>query len=258
MNSCDDWFDFRGKVALVTGASSGLGEHFVKVLQCRGAKVIALARRVDRLQTLKANINSGEGTIDVCACDVTDPQSVKKAFAEFQSRQCIPHMVVNCAGVAVSKPFFDQTESDWDQVLDTNLKGAWLVSQEAAKLMVAANQPGSITNIASITGLRVAGAIAPYAASKAALIHLTKSLALELAKHQIRVNALCPGYIQTDLNQAFLNSAAGQKLLQRIPQKRFGSLKDVEGPLLLLCSDASMFMTGSVVAVDGGHLVNSL
>jgi NAD(P)-dependent dehydrogenase (short-subunit alcohol dehydrogenase family) len=143
-------------------------------------------------------------------------------------------------------------------VLDTNLKGAWLVSQEAAKLMVAANQPGSITNIASITGLRVAGAIAPYAASKAALIHLTKSLALELAKHQIRVNALCPGYIQTDLNQAFLNSAAGQKLLQRIPQKRFGSLKDVEGPLLLLCSDASMFMTGSVVAVDGGHLVNSL
>ncbi len=258
MSSCDDWFDFRGKVALVTGASSGLGEHFVRVLHGRGTKVIALARRVGRLQALKKEIDSVDASIDICACDVTDSQSVQKTFAELQSRQCIPHMVINCAGVAVSKPFVDQTESDWDQVLDTNLKGAWLVSQEAAKLMIASNQAGSITNIASIIGLRVAGAIAPYAASKAALIHLTKSLALELAKHQIRVNALCPGYIQTDLNQAFLASAAGQKLLQRIPQKRFGSLKDLEGPLLLLCSDASAFMTGSVVAVDGGHLVNSL
>jgi NAD(P)-dependent dehydrogenase (short-subunit alcohol dehydrogenase family) len=143
-------------------------------------------------------------------------------------------------------------------VLQTNLKGAWLVGQEGARRLVAAGRPGAIVNIASITGERVAGGVAPYCASKAALLQMTRAMALELAPHGIRVNALAPGYVATELNRDFLASPAGQRLMARIPQKRFGDPADLDGALLLLASDAGRFMSGSVVAVDGGHLVSSL
>jgi NAD(P)-dependent dehydrogenase (short-subunit alcohol dehydrogenase family) len=152
----------------------------------------------------------------------------------------------------------DQSEQDWDSVIDTNLKGCWLMGQEAARRMVAAGKGGSLINVASILGQRVAGGVAPYAISKAGLVQATRSQALELARYNIRANALLPGYIVTDLNRDFLASEAGEKLRSRIPTRRFGMPEDLDGPLLLVASDAGRHMTGATVEVDGGHLVNSL
>lgn len=258
MNHPCDAFRLDGRTALVTGASSGLGRHFAQMLARCGARVVAAARRVDRLEALQRESSADQLYIDTLALDVTCQQSVQQAFDALAERQQLPDLVVNCAGVAVSRPFLEQSLDDWDQVLDTNLKGAWLVSQEAARRLVARGQGGAIVNVASITGERVAGAVAPYCASKAGLLQLTKALALELARHDIRVNALMPGYIETELNAAFLRSEAGERLKARIPQRRFGRPQDLDGALLLLASDAGRFMTGSVVAADGGHLVSSL
>jgi NAD(P)-dependent dehydrogenase (short-subunit alcohol dehydrogenase family) len=160
--------------------------------------------------------------------------------------------------MSVNRKLLDQTEEDWDRVIDTNLKGCWLVATEAARRLAAANTPGNIINIASILGERVIGGVAPYVISKAGVIQLTKVMALELARHQIRVNALLPGYVITDLNRDFLQSEAGQKILARIPSRQFNNLEDLNGPLLLLASDASKAMTGATIAVDGGHLVSGL
>lgn len=253
-----DSFRLSGRTALVTGASSGLGRHFVGVLAGCGARVIAAARRTDRLEQLVSELEAEDQSASAIALDVTNAPKVTQAFDQLAERDQLPDIVINCAGVAVSRPMLEQSEADWDQVTDTNLKGAWLVSQEAARRLVSAGQSGSIVNIASITGERVAGAVAPYCASKAGLIHLTRAMALELARHRIRVNALAPGYVITDLNTAFLGSAAGERLKERIPQLRFGHPQDLDGPLLLLASDAGRFMTGSIIAVDGGHLVSSL
>ncbi len=190
--------------------------------------------------------------------DVTDRDSVKQAFDAIEAGPGIADIIVNNAGVAVSRPLLQQTEADWDSVVDTNLKGAWLVAQEAARRLVAAKRPGSIVNIASITGERVAGGVVGYCASKAGVIHLTRAMALELARHEIRVNALAPGYVQTELNRDFLVSEAGERLRSRIPQRRFGPAEELDGALLLLASDAGSYITGSVLVADGGHLVSSL
>lgn len=252
--------DFRldGRQALVTGASSGLGAHFAFTLARAGATVALAARRIDRLYDLVARLRDEGHRALAVPMDVADGATVAAAFDDLAARGHGPDLVVNNAGVAVSRPLLEQTEADVDGVLQTNLKGAWLVAQEAARRLVAARRPGAIVNIASITGLRVAGGVAPYCASKAALLQLTQAMALELAPHGIRVNALAPGYVATELNQGFLASAAGQRLQARIPQRRFGEPADLDGPLLLLASDAGRFMTGSVLAVDGGHLVSSL
>jgi NAD(P)-dependent dehydrogenase (short-subunit alcohol dehydrogenase family) len=170
----------------------------------------------------------------------------------------LPTIVINNAGMSINRKLLDQTEEDWDRVIDTNLKGSWLVATEAARRMVASNASGSIVNIASILGERVIGGVAPYVISKAGVIQSTKVMALELARHQIRVNALLPGYVITDLNRDFLLSEAGQKILARIPSRRFNNLEDLNGPLLLLASDASSAMTGTTIAVDSGHLINGL
>lgn len=247
-----------GQVALVTGASSGLGSHFAGTLAAAGATVVLAARRTDRLEARVAEIQEAGGAALAVAMDVTDPDSVTAAFHAMEGQAGVPTVVVNNAGLAETKAAVDLTPSDWNRVVDTNLTGCFTVAAEAARRMTEAGVGGSIVNIASILGLRVGGMVAPYCASKAGLIQLTKALALEWARDRIRVNALAPGYVETDLNRDFFASDAGQKMLKRIPQRRLGQVQDLDGPLLLLCSDASAYMTGSVIAVDGGHLVSSL
>lgn len=251
-------FSLDGQVALVTGASGGLGAHFATVLAAAGAHVVLAARRMDQLDTTVASIGNRGGSAEALSLDVSRGESVKQAFETLASRGRLPTIVINNAGISGSHLALQTDDAEWDQVLDVNLRGAWLVAREAAQRLTAAGKPGSLVNIASILGERVAVGVAPYCASKAALIQLTKALALEWARHGIRVNALAPGYVVTDLNRDFLNSVPGQKLLARVPQKRFGLPGDLDGPLLLLASDAGRFMTGSVLAVDGGHLVNTL
>ena len=251
-------FRLQGRRALVTGASSGLGRHFALSLAQAGAAVNVAARSVDKLGEAVAEIAAAGGKASAVRLDVTDPASVRSAFDQIEAGGGVADVIVNNAGMAVSRPLLEQTEADWDTVLDTNLKGAWLVAQEAARRLVAAKRPGSIVNIASITGERVAGGVAPYCTSKAGVMHLTRAMALELARHGVRVNALAPGYVQTELNRDFLVSEAGQRLMSRIPQRRFGLPEELDGPLLLLASDAGAYITGSVIFADGGHLVSSL
>jgi NAD(P)-dependent dehydrogenase (short-subunit alcohol dehydrogenase family) len=251
-------FSLKGRTAIVTGASSGLGRYFARSLAEVGATVVLAARRRDRLNEVVSEIErSGVRAIAV-SMDVTSVESVGMAFEHIFSEVGVVDLVINNAGVASTHPLLEHSERTWDEAIDTNLKGAFLVATEAARRMIAAGIGGDIVNIASITGLRVAGGVAPYCASKAGLIHLTRSMALELARHRIRVNAIAPGYISTELNQEFLATEAGQKLMNRVPQRTFGRPEDLLGPLFLLASNAGAYMTGSVIAVDGGHLVSGL
>lgn len=253
-------FDMQGRGVLVTGASSGLGQHFARMLARAGAHVALAARRTDKLDEVVASITQGGGTARSVALDVTNVASVAACFDELAGwfPGGAPDVVVNNAGVTATRPLLQQTEEDWDSVIDTNLKGCWLVATEAGRRMVAAERGGAIVNVASILGERVAGGVAPYAISKAGVVQATKAMALELARYRIRVNALMPGYVVTDLNRDFLESEAGQKLKNRIPSRRFLELSDLDGPMLLLASDAGASMSGACLAVDGGHLVSSL
>ena len=250
--------DLTGKVALVTGASSGLGCHFAKVLARAGAEVIVTARRADKLRDTVVAIEAAGGKAEAVEIDVTNAASITAAFKRATELAGVPDIIVNNAGQTVTKPLLQQTEQDWDQVIDPNLKGCWLVATEGARCMVTAGKPGSIINIASILGERVGGGVAPYAISKAGVIQATKAMALELARYNIRVNALLPGYVVTDLNREFLQSGLGDKLRMRIPSRRFSELDDLNGPLLLVASDAGKAMSGACIAVDGGHLVSGL
>ena len=251
-------FDLSGKVALVTGASSGLGVHFARTLASAGAAVAIAARRADRLASLQAELQSAGNKAAAIELDVQSGKSVNAAFDAAEAALGPIDIVVNNAGISIVKPALDMPEEDWDAVVDTNLRGAWLVAQTAAKRWVAAKRPGVIVNIASILGLRTIGQVAPYNASKAGLIHLTQALAMEWARYNIRVNAICPGYIETEMNSDFWKTPGGQRLIERIPQRRIGQPKHLDGALLLLASEAGSFMTGSVLTVDGGHTVSSL
>ena len=257
MNHAAERFSLHGKLALITGASSGLGAHFAGLLAQAGARVAVAARRVDKLDITVNSIQAAGGEARAFALDVSDNNSVCACFDEL-AHWGVPDIVVNNAGVTVTRPALEQSVGDFEHVLDTNLKGSWLLSTEAARRLVAAGKGGSIVNVASILGERVAGGVAPYAISKAAVIQATKALALELARHSIRVNALLPGYVVTDLNRDFLTSPAGDKLRARIPSRRFGEMHDLDGPMLLLASDAGAAMSGSTLVVDGAHLVSSL
>ncbi|MBL0406003.1 glucose 1-dehydrogenase [Microvirga aerilata] len=249
--------NLNGRTALATGASSGLGRHFAQVLARAGAKVIVAARRTPPLESLCDEIVAAGGQASAMQLDVTDSASVSRLFSDIESMGGFD-ILINNAGVTTTRSVLDLSEQEWDQVVDTNLKGNFLVAQGAARLMKTQGRGGVIVNIASILGLRTAGHVAPYTTSKAGVVQLTKAMALELARYGIRVNALCPGYIETDLNQDFFASGAGQAMVKRIPQRRLGRPEDLDGALLLLCSDAGSYITGATLAVDGGHLVSTL
>lgn len=253
-----DSFSLGDRVALVTGASGGLGRHFAMTLAAAGAKVVLAARRREQLEEVAAEIGNAGGQAHVAVMDVLDPASIEPAFESARSRFGPVTVLVNNSGVASTEQALEVDESAWDRVIDTNLKGAWRVATTAARGMVAAETGGSIINVASILAFRVAGGVSPYAASKAGLVQLTRALALELARHRVRVNAIAPGYIVTELNRAFFATPAGEAMVKRIPQRRVGEPADLDGALLLLASDASAYMTGTTIVVDGGHLQSTL
>lgn len=245
-------FSLEGRTVLVTGASSGLGRHFATTLAHAGAKVAVAARRRDKLHETVAIIATEGGTAVPVIMDVTEPPSVATAFDAAEEALGPITILVNNAGVPSRTPFLDMSDDEWRQTMDVNLDGVAQVAREAGRRMRAAQTGGSIVNIASVLGLAVLRSVSAYAVSKAAVIQLTKAMALEVARDNIRVNALAPGYFATDLNRGFLSSDAGQRIIASVPQARVGNLKELDGPLLLLASDAGSFMTGSVLSVDGG------
>jgi NAD(P)-dependent dehydrogenase (short-subunit alcohol dehydrogenase family) len=250
-----DLLTLEGKTALVTGASSGFGRHFAQVLAGAGAKVALAARRLDRLRQLEAELRATGAEAAAVALDVTDRASVAAAFDAAEAALGPVTVLVNNAGVPSGSYFLKTSEEDWRALMHVNLDGVFRVGQEGARRMAQRRSGGAIVNIASIAGFAPLKAISSYAASKAAVISLTRSMALELARDGIRVNALAPGYFATELNDAFLASEAGKRLLARVPMGRAGRLEELDAPLLLLASGAGAFMTGSVITVDGGHLL---
>jgi NAD(P)-dependent dehydrogenase (short-subunit alcohol dehydrogenase family) len=251
-------FDLAGRVALVTGASAGLGRHFAGVLAEAGAAVALAARRRDQLEAAVAEIAGAGGRAAAVACDVTDAASVRQAVAAAEAALGPVDILVNNAGIAVSKPMLEHSEAEWDRVVDTNLKGAWLLSREVAARWVAAGRRGRIVNVASLLALRPIRNVPSYCAAKAGLVHLTHTMAMELARKGITVNAVAPGYFETDMNRGFLRSEVGQALIQRIPMGRSGMAQDLDGALLLLVAEAGAYITGAVIPVDGGHAVASV
>lgn len=250
-------FDLTGKTALVTGASGVLGAHFARVLATAGASVALAARRTDRLESLADDITAAGGRAFSVSMDVTDAASVEAAFAGIAAALGPVDILVNNSGIAKTAPALSLSDEDWTSVVDVNLNGAFRCAQSAARQMKQ-NGGGVIINIASILSFRVTAQVPAYAATKAGLVQMTHALALEWARDSIRVNALAPGYIATDINSDFFASPAGEAMIKRIPQRRLGQPADLDGPLLLLASDASAYMTGSVITADGGHLQSTL
>jgi NAD(P)-dependent dehydrogenase (short-subunit alcohol dehydrogenase family) len=250
-----DLFSLTGKAALVTGASSGFGRHFARVLAGAGAKVALAARRVDALEKIAAEIRAGGGEAAALAMDVTDRASVAAAVAGAEAALGPITILVNNAGIPSGAFFTKTSEEEWRSVMSVNLDGVFRVGQEAARRMAANRTGGSIINISSLLGFGVIKGLSTYSATKAAVLSLTRSMALELARDRIRVNALAPGYFATEFNTDYLASEAGKRMMSRVPMGRAGAVHELDGPLLLLASDAGAFMTGSVVTVDGGHLL---
>lgn len=254
----ESMFGLSGSVALVTGASSGLGEHFARTLARAGAVVVLAARREEKLAALAAELRDAGATAYVVAMDVTSPTSVAAAVASAIEQAGKIDILINNAGVSTVKPFLEQTEEDWEFVVGTNLDGAWRVGRAVCARMAAQGSGGAVVNIASLAGMSTGGSFSAYSVAKAGLIHMTKCMALELARHKIRVNALAPGYFITPMNDAFLTSELGERIRKTVPTRRFGELKDLDAPLLLLVGPGGHHITGDVLVVDGGHLVKPL
>lgn len=252
-------FSLAGRTVLVTGASSGIGAHLAKTAGQAGARVVLAARRVERLQQVAEDIRWHGAEALPVSLDVTDRASVEAAFDAAEEYFGVVDVVLNNAGIGDGKRALDISEEDWRAMLSTNLDGVWRVAQTAAQRLAKVGQAGSIINMASILGLRVGANYGHYCVAKAGVIQLTKSLALDLARHNIRVNAIAPGFFRTEMNDALFDTEKGQTYIKNaVPMRRLGQLDELEGPFLLLASDAGAFITGSVVAVDGGHLVSSL
>ena len=248
-------FDLHGKVALVTGASSGLGVRFAECLAENGAAVVLVARRADRLAEVKARIEKAGGHAIAVEADVRDRAAMKAAFDAAEKSFGTVTILVNNAGVVTAARAVDLSEEEWRRVLSTNLDAVFYWAQEGARRMLAAGSSGAIVNIASVIGFGVAKGVIAYATAKAAVIQVTKALALELAFKGIRVNAIAPGWIITELNRDYLMSERGAELKRDIPIGRFGEERDLDGPLLLLVSDAGRFVTGATIVADGGQVV---
>lgn len=244
-------FSLENKTALVTGGGTGLGRQFALTLADAGATVVLSGRRTAPLEETAAEVRKAGGTAHCLALDVSDPKAVDAAFKTLETLGGID-VLVNNAGAGLGVSLLDMTIEQWNLIMDANLKGAWLVAQAAAHRMVAQGRGGSIINISSILGSAAQKGNAAYCASKAALSHLTRSMALEWARYAIRVNAIAPGYYRTDLSHGYLESSSGQAMLKKIPQRRLGNPEELDGVLLLLASGASSYMTGSIVTVDGG------
>jgi NAD(P)-dependent dehydrogenase (short-subunit alcohol dehydrogenase family) len=248
-------FDLTGKVALVTGASSGLGARFAEVLAENGAALALVARRTDRLGAVKARIEKSGGRAIAVEADVRDRAAMKAAFDAAEKTFGTVTVLVNNAGVVHSGRAVELKEEDWRRVLSTNLDAVFYWAQEAARRMLAAGKGGAIVNIASVLGLNVDKGVVAYATAKAGVVQLTKALALELAFKNIRVNAIAPGWIVTDINRDYLSGEQGAAMKRQIPMGRFGEERDLDGPLLLLVSDAGRYMTGATIVADGGQVV---
>jgi 3-oxoacyl-[acyl-carrier protein] reductase len=247
-------FDLSGEVALVTGASSGLGARFAEVLAAQGANVVLAARRVDRLDALVRQITERGGAATAVRLDVTDRTSIGTAFDVAERVWGPLTIVVNNAGVGAGGSFLDADDATWDRLQRTNVEGVWFVGREAARRMVARAIKGTIINVSSILGYRVKDATA-YSVGKAAVVQMTNAMAVDLAEHDIRVNGIAPGYLMSEMTETFLASDAGKATVNRIPQRHSGHPSDLDGTLMLLASrKASAFMTGSTIVVDGGHL----
>ena len=255
--------DLSGRVALVTGASSGLGAQFAKTLAAAGAGVVLAGRRVERLKTLRAEIEGNGGDAHVVELDVTDHASIKSAVAHAETEMGTIDILVNNSGVGSTQRLTEVLPEDYDFVMNTNTKGAFFVAQEVGKRMIARAQgeaPGTfiggrIVNIASMAGVRVLGQIGVYCMSKAAVVHMTKAMALEWARYGINVNALCPGYIETELNEHHWQTEAGRKLIATLPRKRIGQPQDLDAVLMMLCANESHFVNGAVIQADDGFAV---
>jgi hypothetical protein len=255
--------DLSGRVALVTGASSGLGTQFAKTLAQAGAAVCLAGRRVDRLKALRADIEAEGGDAHVIAMDVTDPESIAAGVAHAETEVGTLDILVNNSGVSTTQKLVDVTPEDYDYVMNTNTKGAFFVAQEVGKRMLARARgaaPGTyiggrIVNVASMAGLRALSQIGVYAMSKAAVIHMTRAMALEWGRYGINVNALCPGYIDTEINHHHWGTEQGKKLIDMLPRKRVGQPKDLDVALMMLCSNESHFINGAIIQADDGYVL---
>lgn len=253
-----DRFNLDGRVALITGAGSGLGRQFAETLAQAGATVVLAARRREKLEETAHSIGDTGGKTICVDLDVTDSTSVRDCFNEAEASVGIADILVNNAGISRQGFLTELSEEDWDAVVDTNLKGVFLVAQRAVQAMINGDKPGSIINIASMLGFRVSKMLGPYIAAKSGVVNLTKTMALEWARYGIRVNAIAPGYFKTEMNEQFFETEAAKMMLKRIPMRRIGELSELSGSLLLLASEAGSYMTGSTIEVDGGHLCSSL
>lgn len=251
-------FDLKGHRALVTGAGTGLGKQFAKTLAAAGAEVVLAARRQEKLKQTLRDIDNSGGTAACIELDVTDAASVGDCFHQAEQELGLIDIVVNNAGISRDAFLLDLAESDWDAVVDTNLKGVFLVAQAAAQRLAKAGKPGSIINVASILGTRVIKMLGPYIAAKAGVVRMTQAMALEWARFGIRVNSISPGFFLTEINQEFMTPENEQRLAKAIPMRRIGKVEELSGAILLLASDAGSFMTGSDIVVDGGHLCGSV
>lgn len=255
--------DLSGRVALVTGASSGLGTQFAKTLAAAGCGVVLAGRRVERLKTLRAEIEAGGGTAHVVAVDVTDLHSIRAAVAHAETEMGTLDILINNSGVSTTQKLTEVSEDDYDYVFDTNTKGAFFVAQEVGKRMLArakGSAPGTFTggrivNIASMAGMRVLSQIGVYCMSKAAVIHMTKAMALEWGRYGINVNCICPGYIDTEINHHHWQTDQGRKLIDMMPRKRIGQPSDLDSTLMMLVANESHFINGAVIQADDGFAV---